>query len=564
MNKTLISCLLCVALGANAAPPTGNGPEPAVSRASDGWNFKLPGEELKALCDTTLEQARASFTAIENDTGPITLATVYGPYDRMILDLQAIRHVWYMSAVHPDPAVRDAAEACVEDYTDFDAGISLSRKFYERVAGIRLEDLAPAERRMVENQLRIFRESGVDRDQATRDRVRQLQRDITELGNTFDRTILEDTRYVDTTAEALAGLPEDFLAARPADNKGVIRISTDYPDYFPVMKYAENDELRRQLFIATNTIGSPDNSATLKNLLAKRHELARLLGYDSYAALAMDGLMIGNPDNARAFLTEVGMAAQEPAARDLAVLLERLRTIDPSADQVQPWQGSYLADLVRQEQYALDAQQVRKYFHFSKVKRGMFQLTEDLFGVDIVPWETETWHESVTAWEMRRDGQAIGRFYLDLHPREDKYKHAAHWTLRTGLKDRQLPLSGLATNFPDGLMEHSQVETFLHEFGHLLHNMFSGTQRWMDISGMAMERDFVEAPSQMLEEWIWNYDSLARFASNDKGEIIPRELVAKMNRARHFGIAMGTAQQIFYANTSLRFHDGDPAELELL
>lgn len=152
-----------------------------------------------------------------------------------------------------------------------------------------------------------------------------------------------------------------------------------------------------------------------------------------------------------------------------------------------------------------------------------------------------------------------------MHPREDKYKHAAHWTLRSGLKNSdQLPLSGLATNFPKDYMEHNQVETYLHEFGHLLHNMFSGTQDWLDLTGMSMERDFVEAPSQMLEEWIWDKSTLQKFATNDAGEPIPDRLINKMNAARNFTKAMGTAQQLFYSNVSLSFYSKSPEEINLI
>ena len=561
MNKLHLRCAL---LGALALPAMPTLAADKASTVRDGWNYDMPAPELATLCEGTLAKARKAFAAIEDDTRPATVEHVFGAYDQMAFDLQAVRHVWYMKSVHPDADFRDAAEKCSQDYSDFDDSLNLSRKFYDRVAAIDLEPLGASERFMVENELREFRQSGVDRDQATRDQVRALKREITELGNTFDRTIREDTRYVETTVERLAGLPQDWIDDHPADENGVVKISTDYPDYFPVMKYADDDSLRRELYITSNNIGSPANSATLKSLLDKRYQLATLLGYENFAALEMDGLMIGDPDNAQAFLAEVGAAAKAPAQHDLDILLKRLRTIDPDAERVQPWQGSYLANLVRQEDYALDAQEVREYFSFDKVQQGIFQLTEDLFDVSIVPWETQTWHESVTAWEVQRNGKPVGRFYLDMHPRENKYKHAAHWTLRTGVKGVQVPLSGLATNFPEGLMEHNQVETYLHEFGHLIHNMFSGTQPYMNISGMRMERDFVEAPSQMLEEWVWDYDSLSRFASNEDGDIITTVLVEKMNRARHFGTAMGTAQQIFYANISLNFYNSDPADIELL
>lgn len=536
----------------------------AVSTAQDGWDFNQGAEELAALCDETLSQARADFADIENDTAPATLQRVYGAHDDMVKGLQRIQHVWYVKSVHPDPEVQAAAEACIGQYSEFAVSIDLSQKFYLRVAAIDLAGASPAEQLMVERKLRNFRQAGVDRDEATQQQVRRLISEITGLGSQFDKNIRTDRAYVEATPAQLAGLPEDYLDAHPVNEQGVVHISTDYPDYFPVMKYSADDELRRRLYIATKNIATPENEETLHTLISRRYELATLLGYDSYAQLSMDGLMIGSPEHAQAFLSRVGDAVHDPARGDMAVLLARLHEIDPQASKVQSWQASYLSNLVLQEDYALDAREIREYFHFERVQAGIFGLTEELFGVEIVPWQTVTWHEDVSAWEIREAGKPLGRFYLDMHPRENKYKHAAHWTLRTGLKDGQLPLSGMATNFPEGLMEHRQVETFLHEFGHLLHNMFSGTQQWLDISGMSMERDFVEAPSQMLEEWVWDYDTLSGFAINSEGESIPPQLVEKMNRARHFGEAAGTAGQIFIANLSLNYYNRDPDSFQLL
>ena len=331
------------------------------------------------------------------------------------------------------------------------------------------------------------------------------------------------------------------------------------------MQYAHDDNLRKKLYIASKSIGSPSNSQNLLNLIKKRHELANLLGYENYAALAMDGLMIKSPDRANVFLNDLGQAVKKAAKKDISILLKKQKEIDPNSEEVQAWQSSYLSNLIREESYSLDAKEVRTYFHFDKVQNGIFQLTENLFDVKIVPWKTETWHEDVTAWEVRENGLALGRFYLDMHPRPDKYKHAAHWTLRSGLSNsEQIPLSGLATNFPKDYMEHNQVETYLHEFGHLLHNMFSGTQPWLDLTGMSMERDFVEAPSQMLEEWIWDQQTLQNFATNDDGEAIPQTLIDKMNSARNFTKAMGTAQQLFYSNISLFYYSTNPDEIDLL
>ena len=561
MKKTLLLAAFTVLWGCTTSATD----KPAeISMAKDGWDFSQTPAQLSTLCADTLADAITAFAKIEADDSPATLESVYGPYNTMGLGLQDIQHIWYVKSVHPDTDVQAAAEACINDYIDFATTIELSQAFYQRVASIDLNELDSSERLMIENRLRDFRKSGVDRDEATRQRVRELIAKITELGTTFDKNIRTDSKIVTTTADELKGLPDDYIASHPADENGVIEISTDYPDLFPVLTYSESDDLRLRLYTASKAIATPANDATLLQLIETRHELANLLGYPSHAALAMDGLMIGTPENAQRFIDEIGDAVREPARNDMGILLARLQEINPQATRVEVWQSFYLSNLVRQEQYAIDAREVRQYFHFDRVQRGIFAMTEQLFDVEIVPWQTNTWHEDVTAWELRDNGKPLGRFYLDMHPRENKYKHAAHWTLRTGLKDGPVAMSGMVMNFPQGLMEHNQVETFLHEFGHLLHNMFSGSQQWLDISGMTMERDFVEAPSQMLEEWVWDYDTLKNFATNDAGEVIPEALVDKMVAARHFAEAAGTAQQLFYANLALNYYNRPPDSFELL
>jgi Zn-dependent oligopeptidase len=546
----LAFCLTSSALAAPAAPQV--------------WNFNLPAPELGQLCDASLSRAAQALAAVENSSTGATMDSVFLPYDQLWLDLQDIAHVDYLKSVHPNADIRDAAERCSEDYSNFITSVSLSQGLYQRIAAIPAQGLGKTDQHLLAVELRNFRLSGVDRDEATREQVRQLKKEITELGNRFNRGIREDARHIDVTRTQLAGLPQDYIDAHLPDEQGVIRITTDYPDYYPFMTYAENDELRRQLYVARYSLGSPGNAAILRQLLQRRYALARLLDYPNYAAMAMDGLMVENPQNAQSFLDRVGAAVREPSQQEMDRLLLSLRQGDPDANRVEVWQSLRLFAQVREQDYALNAQEVREYFDFDKVQGGIFQLTEDLFKVQIVPWQTDTWAAQVSAWEVREQGHVIGRFYLDSHPRPDKYKHAAHWTLVPGIAGRQVPVSGLAMNFPRGLMEHSQVETFLHEFGHLLHNMFSGTQTRMGLAGMSMERDFVEAPSQMLEEWVWDYNTLSRFASNAEGQTIPRELVEKMKAAREFSVATNTANQVFYANLALDYYNRNPADIDLL
>lgn len=533
---------------------------------TSGFDPNISAEKYAQLCDSLLKKASLQFQALENDTETANLESVFGRFDAIATGTQGVRQSWYLKAVHPDEKIRKAATDCTVKYSDLFSSFSMSNKYYQRVAAIDTSHLNTIEKNMVENALEDFKLAGVDKDEATRKKIRALRKEIGEIGNLFSKNINEDTRYVETTLKNLEGLPADYIAAKKAivNEKGVIKISTDYPDLSPIMKYAVNDELRRKLRVVSRTRGYPQNDSVLKNLIEKRHELSTLLGYKNWAAMSMKRKMIANPENAQQFLSKVGAALKQPVKAEKKAQLARLQKIMPSATQVNVWQASYINNLMVQEEYALDSKEVREYFSYPKVRDGIFQLTEDLFGVQIQPWKTKTWHPDVESFEVRENGKLLGRFYMDNHPRENKYKHAAHWGLRTGLKDKQIPLSGLAQNFPKGLMEHGQVETFLHEFGHLLHNMFSGQHDWFAIGGMSMERDFVEAPSQMLEEWIWDYDTLKSFAVNSKGQVIPKELVDKMVRARDFGKAIQTATQIFYANLSLNYYSRDPKSFELM
>ena len=529
----------------------------------EGLRATANGEQITVDCEAALSEAKAEFTALEAQTGEATVETVFGQYESVSDALTGIGDVWYLRSVHPDAEVRDAANKCSEEQSDFFSQIGLSRPYYDRIAAIDTSNLNEIERYMVEESLAGFRRSGVDKDEATRQQIRDLQNEITAIGNEFDKNIREDVRSVQAEPSELEGLPQDYIDAHPVDESGLVTITTDYPDLYPVMTYAKSDDLRKALRLKARSRGYPANKELLEKLIQKRHELSSVLGYESYAALSMDSQMIGSPVNAQDFLNSIGDALETPVKDELAIMLARLQEDQPDAESVEVWQSSYIQNLLRLEDYALDSQEVRTYFQYDRVRDGIFKLTEDLFGVEIEPWDTPTWHEDVESFQIKENGELLGRFYMDNHPRPAKYQHAAHWTLRTGIKDKKIPMSGLAQNFPKGLMEHSQVETFLHEFGHLLHNMFASTQQWSPVAGMSMERDFVEAPSQMLEEWIWDYDTLSQFAINEQGETIPKELVEKMVRARYFGRATGTATQIYYANLSLNFYNRDPESFNL-
>nr|HEX4315374.1 M3 family metallopeptidase [Kofleriaceae bacterium] len=478
-----------------------------------------------------------------------------------------------MSEVHPDEAVRDAAREVEQEVSRFYSDLALDRDVYDALAAVDVSAADAATKRFVSHTLRDYRRAGVDRSPEVRARLKEIDEQLTKLGQQFSKTIAEDVRAIEVTdAKQLAGLPADFIAAHAPDAKGVIRITTDYPDYNPFMTYASNDALRRDLYIAFRSRGATINENVLRDILALRAEKATLLGHADWADYITADKMIRSGDRAAEFIDKVWRLAEPRAREDYAELLRQLQTVDATATAVSDWQKVWLENLVKKERYEVDAGEVRQYFSYDRVLGGLLEITSELFDLEYVRvLEAKPWHPTVLVYDVVRGGAALGRIYLDMHPREGKYKHAAQFPLKDGVSGLQLPEGVLVCNFPqpsdgrDALMEHDDVVTMFHEFGHLMHHILGGHQSWVTQSGVATEWDFVEAPSQMLEEWAWSYDTLSRFARHcESGAVIPKELVANMRRADRFGLGTATVQQIFYAAISLGFHRADPGTLDQL
>lgn len=518
---------------------------------------------IEQRCTATLDLAARLKAGLEARSGHASADTDFAEYDALSdLVNDSAGEIYLVSQTHPDKGIRDTAEACVQKLSAFASALTLSRPIYARLSAIEASKLDDKTAYVVNDVLVDFRLAGVDRDDATRARVEKLQNEITDIGLTFARNIREQKgELVLKSADDLAGLPQDYLDSHKPGPDGLIRITTDYPDAMPIFEFAEKEATRKAMYMVFQNRAWPANEAVLKSLLAKRQELARLLGFPDYASLATRDKMIGSPQRASEFLEEVNDAARDAAAADLAQLLARQKQIEPGATQVMPWSNSYLQNRLRKEKYDVDSAVIRTYFTYQKAKDGIFALVRDLFGADIRPWNTPVWDKSVSAYELYDQGRLVGRFYLDMHPREGKYSHAAQFDIRTGLAGRTIPVAALICNFPaTGPMDHDDVETFLHEFGHLLHNLYSGHQRYSLQSMNAIPRDFIEAPSQLLEEWVWDYDTLRGFASNVEGEPIPKALVEKMNAARRFGEAMRWKTQLAYSAISLAYYT-EPAEV---
>ena len=489
------------------------------------------------------------------------------PYNELLVAASATNALaGLMSEVHPEEAIRDAARECEQEVSRFYSDLALDREMYDALAAVDVSKADAQTQRFVEHTLRDYRRAGVDQPPEVRDRLKQIDEELTRLGQIFSKNISEDVRVVELREKSrLAGLPPDFVESHAGDP---IRITTDYPDYNPFMTYADDDDARRDLYIKFRSRGDQQNETVLHDILKLRREKSTLLGYANWADYITADKMIGSGEHAAEFLEKVWKLAAPRAQEDYAELLRQLQKTDAAAKEVADWQKVYLENLVKKQRYEVDASEVRQFFPYHRVLKGLLEITSEIYEITYVPISEPAWHPSVLTFDVMRGTGKLGRIYLDMHPREGKYKHAAQFPLKDGVRGVQLPEGVLVCNFPEGapaLMEHDDVVTMFHEFGHLMHHVLGGHQPWITQSGVATEWDFVEAPSQMFEEWAWTHETLARFARHhETGEVIPKELVEKMRRADKFGLGTATVQQIFYAAISLAFHRADPDKLDQL
>lgn len=539
------------------------------------FNFSEVGQEgLLEQCQRQVANAQSVLVEILSAKEPRSVENTLVPYNEMeILLDKAASLASLMSETHPDSVIRENAERCEQEVHRFVTDLSLNQELYQAFRGLDVAKLDEGAKRLAEKIVRDFLRSGVDKDEATRAKIKAVEEELVLIAQEFSRNIREDIRSIEVDAiSGLLGLPQDFIDSHKPLANGKVKISTDYPDYVPYMSYADDAGSRYQLWMTYNQRGYPKNENVLNSMIAKRYELAQMLGYASYADYVVEDKMIKKTQNVAEFIEKINGIAKPLAQKEYAKLLEEKRRTDKSATQVMGFERSYLEEKYKKRQFNFDSQSVRPYFRFEKVRDGLLALTGELFGISYKRIENaKLWHPSVEAYDVF-DGQTqIGRIYLDLHPRENKYKHAAQFTVQSGVLGKQIPEGALVCNFADpsvstpALMDHDQVVTFFHEFGHLLHHVLGGNQKWITFSGVATEWDFVEAPSQFFEEWAWDAGVLQRFAlHHETGEPIPSTLIANMRAADEFGKGLDTRQQMFYASLSLQYYLRDPKSFEAL
>jgi thimet oligopeptidase len=531
-------------------------------------------EALTAWVSARLAAHESALAALLAVAGARTPENSLRHFDAAIEQLSlAGAQAGILNSVAADKAVRDQAQMEAQRVAMAGSALSLNRAVYDALVAISLDGASAATKHYVGRTLLGYRLSGVDKDEATRDRLHALHDKATQLSLAFSRNIQEGGKTVEAAPEELEGLPADYIARHPAQKgkSGAERVTltTDPPDMMPVMTFAASAELRKKMFLAYNTRAYPANRQLLLDLLATRQEIASVLGFRSWADLATADQMMESAANVRTFLAKLDEASREGARDEHAQVLAFARDRQPELSEIDITSRGYWYEQFRRTKYDFDSQSVRPYFPYARVEAGVLETAAKLFKVEFRPSTAPAWHEAVSVYEVFEGGRLVGRFYLDMHPREGKNKWFSATPVVAGVRGRVLPEAGLICNFPapeetdPGLLQYSDVVTFFHEFGHLMHALLGGHTEWVGLSGFATEGDFIEVPSQMLEEFFRDEKLLQVFAKHyETGETLPSALIRSMKLAGAFGRADWVRTQLYYTTLSLNLHDQDPAGID--
>ena len=502
-------------------------------------------------CESALAQARKTVAEMEKRPGA---GKIFDEWNRLQIGLEDhINPIYLLGEVHPDKPVRDAAEPCLQKFTAFSTELYQNEKLFKRVNAAKPANARQAKLR--KDLMDGFEDSGVALPPDKRKRAKEIFDKLEELRQAYDRNVRDDPTRVTFTAAEMEGLPEAYLKAheKERDKDGNYVLTLKYPSYVPFMTNAKSEAARKRYYLAKLSEGGAKNLDLLNEIFVLRKELAGLYDLPSFAHYVLRRKMVGKPEVVTKFLGDVRAAVTELEKKEVEELRgEKAKELSrPAAEvKIERWDVSYYQEKVKRERFSVDQEKLRKYFPTDKSIDFALAITSKLYGVKFREVKVPTWHPDVRSFDVldARTGAYVSSFYLDLFPRDGKYNHAAAFPVRGVSRSAgRTPVSVLVTNFNREGLDHNELETLLHEFGHVLHGVLSKAD-YNPHAGTSVKGDFVEAPSQMFEEWARREQPLAVFK-----EVCPqcpqltREEIARLEAARRYGQGIRYARQWLYA-----------------
>lgn len=575
---------------------------------------EIKNEDITPAIEALLQENRAVIDKVRVDDKASTWQTFVQPMTDANERLsRAWGQVSHLNAVMNTPELRETYNANLPLITQFYAELSqdvrLFEKFKQLRASAEFDQLTPARKQIIDNELRDFRLGGAELPAEKKQRFLQIQEELSKLTSTFSDNLLDATNAYSLLiedAEKVAGIPDDVLQSAQqsaaADGKTGWKFTLHMPSYLPVLQYADNRDLREQMYRAYATRASEfdsqgdsskDNMPLINKILELRREAAQMLGYDNYAEVSLATKMATSPQQVLDFLTKLAAKAKPYAVGDLQAL-QQFAAEKLNLPRLEAWDLAYVSEKLRQERYAFSDQEVKQYFPEDKVLTGMFKVVEKLYGIRITlaapARNIQRWHPDVKFFDIHdANSQLIGQFYLDLYARPTKRGGA--WmddaitrrridNQQTGKNGIQLPVAYLTCNFSapvtmddqprPALFTHNEVIVLFHEFGHGLHHLMTKVED-LGVSGInGVEWDAVELPSQFMENFCWEWDVLTGMTQHiETGESLPKALFDKMIKAKNFQSGLQMLRQIEFALFDMHVHfdfkpDGDRTVLQLL
>lgn len=570
----IVAVLFLVSCTSTPSTPSGVklGEDPVSRVDSDGRLELIPYRysqgSLESQCTALIDTVQKELTHVLTASDPLFV------FEKLMADFGDVGNkLTFMAYVSTAEAIRKEASACEEQISRFFVEVFTREDLYQAIKRTKIEGTENyEEKRLYVETLRSFEKNGLGIPPADREKLKTVLKEIASNETKFNANLNNDVSSVEFTEAELEGVPETVLARlQKGSAPGRYIVSTKRTIYAQVMENAKRDGTRRRLMLVYENRGGKVNVELLEKTIALRQQVAKLMNYATYADYKIDGRMAKNSKTAWAFLRDLEGKVKAKSNQDMARLLAFKKTLNlPGANShvIEPWDILFLSAQLKKRDFSLDEEMIREYFPADHVVKAMFEIYSKLLGVTYEEVrDARVWHESVKLYRVRNasDGKLIAYFFADFFPRDGKYGHAAAFNLIQGrvlgTGEYNVPVASIVSNFnpptkgKPSLMNHDEVETLFHEFGHIMHQTLTRA-KFASLSGSSVYRDFVEAPSQMLEEWVWNPEMLDRISGHylDTSKKLPTDLRAKLVSARDFNKGYFYVRQLYFGFLDMTYH----------